>query len=166
MAKSTDIEFKKQIALRGLSAESVISETQSAAGAVVNTVVEAGTQPALTEAQEMANLKQVIVGWRELEAEMATLNAQVREKRKRQKALEEVILRIMKKNNIGALDLKGSGGRLLYRRQTSKAPLNVKTIGGLLAQHLKSESAATDALKFINDHRGAKVRESLLYEKE
>lgn len=162
MAKSTDIEFKKQIALRGLSAESVVSEAPS----VANTVVEVGTQPALTEAQEMANLKQVIVGWRELESEMGTLNAQIREKRKRQKALEEVILRIMKKNNIGALDLKGSGGRLLYRRQTSKAPLNVKTIGGLLAQHLKSESAATDALKFINEHRGAKVRESLLYEKE
>jgi len=106
MAKSTDIEFKKQIALRGLSAESVISEAPSTSAAA-NTVVEAGTQPALTEAQEMANLKQVIVGWRELEAEMATLNAQVREKRKRQKALEEIILRIMKKNNIGALDLKG-----------------------------------------------------------
>lgn len=160
----TEVEFKKQIALRGLgSGESVVSEAVSTARPEANTVEAA---PALTEAQEMANLKQVIVGWRELEAEMGTLNAQIREKRKRQKALEEVILRIMKKNNIGALDLKGSGGRLLYRRQTSKAPLNVKTIGGLLAQHLKSESAATDALKFINEHRGAKVRESLLYEKE
>jgi hypothetical protein len=161
----TEVEFKKQIALRGLgSGESVVSEAVSTAPREANTVE--GAAPALTEAQEMANLKQVIVGWRELEGEMGTLNAQIREKRKRQKALEEVILRIMKKNNIGALDLKGSGGRLLYRRQTSKAPLNVKTIGGLLAQHLKSESAATDALKFINEHRGAKVRESLLYEKE
>jgi hypothetical protein len=89
----------------------------------------------------------------------------VRENKKRQKALEEMILRIMKKYNIGALDLKGSGGRLLYRRQTTKASLNPKTLTGLLAQHLNSESAAADAIKFINEHRESRVRESLLYEK-
>jgi hypothetical protein len=33
------------------------------------------------------------------------------------KAREEMILRIMKKNNIGALDLKESGGRILYKRR-------------------------------------------------
>jgi hypothetical protein len=77
-----------------------------------------------------------------------------------------MILRIMKKNNIGALDLKGSGGRLLYRRQTTKVGLNPKTLTSLLTEHLKSEAQAADALKFINEHRAAKVRESLLYEKE
>ena len=60
----------------------------------------------LTEQQELQNLRQIIVTWRELEAEASTLSTQVREKKKRQKALEEMILRIMKKNNIGALDLK------------------------------------------------------------
>lgn len=160
---ATDIEFAKQMTLRGLSS----SESVATEGTAVNAVVEAApVAPALTEAQEMANLKQIIVGWRELETEVSTLNAQIREKRKRQKALEEMILRIMKKHNIGALDLKGSGGRLLYRRQTSKGTLNIKTLGGLLTQHLKSETAATEALKFINENRGAKVRESLLYEKE
>ena len=72
----------------------------------------------------------------------------------------------MKKNNIGALDLKGSGARLLYRRQTTKGTLNVKTLTDMLGQHLKSEAAAQEALKFIHEHRGAKVRESILYEKE
>lgn len=120
----------------------------------------------LTEQQEMQTLRQIIVTWRELEREVSELSAAAREKKKRQKALEEMILRIMKKYNIGALDLKGSGGRLLYRRQTTKMGLNPKVLVGLLAEHMKSESAAADAIKYINEHRGAKVRESLLYEKD
>jgi hypothetical protein len=123
------------------------------------------TTTPLTEQQELQTLRQIIVTWRELESECTDLSQQVREKKKRQKALEEMILRIMKKYNIGALDLKGSGGRLLYRRQTTKAGLNPKVLTGLLAQHLKSETAAADAIKFINDNREAKVRESLLYER-
>jgi hypothetical protein len=82
------------------------------------------------------------------------------------KAMDEMILRIMKKYNIGALDLTGSGGRLLLRRQTSKGTLNPKTLADLLSKHLKSETAAADALKFITEHRETKVRESLLYERE
>jgi hypothetical protein len=115
---------------------------------------------------ELQNLKEVIRAWREGSSDISELNAQLREKRKRQKALEEVILRIMKKNTIGAVDLKGSGGRIIYRRQTSKGSLNMKSLSELLSQHLKSEEAAEEALKFITEHRGAKVRESLLYEKE
>ena len=119
----------------------------------------------ITEQQELQNLRQIIVTWRELANEVSTLNEQVREKRKRQKALEEMILRIMKKYNIGALDLTGSGGRLLHRKQTTKGALNPKVLTGLLATHLKSETAAADAIKYINDNREARVRESLLYEK-
>lgn len=119
----------------------------------------------LTEQQELQNLRQIITTWREVESEVSTLNAQVREKKKRQKALEEMVLRIMKKHNIGALDLKGSGGRLLYRRQTTKAALNPKVLTGLLATHLKSETAAAEAIKYIGEHRESRVRESLLYEK-
>jgi hypothetical protein len=129
------------------------------------TTVSVDPSQILNEQQELQTLRQIIITWRELEAEASDLSQQVREKKKRQKALEEMILRIMKKYNIGALDLKGSGGRLLYRRQTTKTSLNPKTLVGLLSEHLKSETAAADAIKYINEHRGSKVRESLLYEK-
>jgi hypothetical protein len=123
-------------------------------------------EPTLTEAQELQNLKDIIVQWKQLEGEVSVLASQVSEKKKKLKLLDDMILRSMKKHNIGALDLKGSGGRLLYRIQTTKVGLNPKTISTLLTQHLKSETAATDALKYINEHRGSKVRESLLYERE
>lgn len=136
-----------------------LQQLQQSETAVVDT-----TTP-LTEQQELQNLRQIIVTWREIEGEVSTLNAQIREKNKRKKALEEMILRIMKKYNIGALDLKGSGGRLLYRKQTTKAALNPKTLTTLLMGHLKSETAAAEAIKYITENREAKPRESLLYEK-
>ena len=137
--------------------------TQAVANAMAETTVVDTANP-ISEQQELQNLRQIIVTWRELEAEVSTLSAQVREKNKRKKALEEMILRIMKKYNIGALDLK-SGGRLLHRKQTTKAALTPKALTGLLSGHLKSETAAADAIKYINEHREARPRESILYEK-
>jgi Family of unknown function (DUF5760) len=150
----TEIAFAKQMSVRGLATQPVAN------------TVETQQDSQQTPEQEMQTLKEIIVAWREIQNDVTTLNSQIREKKKKQKTLEEIILRIMKKNNIGALDLKGSGGRLLYRRQTTKGTLNVKTLTEMLTTHLKSESAATDALKFINEHRGAKIKESLMYEKE
>jgi hypothetical protein len=107
----------------------------------------------------------MITAWKQVQEDTNKLKEQLRERKVRQKALEEVVMRIMKKHNIGALDLKGSGGRLLYRRQMTKAALNPKVLTGLLATHLKSETAAAEAIKYIGEHRESRVRESLLYEK-
>jgi hypothetical protein len=119
-----------------------------------------------SDANETAQLSTMIKTWREIQKETDELNAQMKEKKKRAKVMEEMILRIMKKNNIGALDLQSSGGRLIYRRQTTKAGLGQKDMARLLAEHLKSEQAANTALQYIAEHRGSKVKESLLYEKE
>jgi hypothetical protein len=116
--------------------------------------------------QEMTQLSTMIKEWKSLQGEASTLKEQVREKTKRMKAMEDVILRIMKKNNIGALDLNNSGGRLLYRRTNTKGTLNPKFLLATLSEHLKSEQKAADAIKYISEHREARVRESLLYEKD
>lgn len=116
--------------------------------------------------QELSQLSSIIKEWKETSEQIRTLNEQVREKRKRVKVQEEMILRIMKKHNIGALDLKGSGGRILYRRSTSKGGMNEKLLFGLLSQHMKSETAAADAIKYITEHREVKAKETLLYEKD
>ena len=130
----------------------------------LDSVISQVEQP-VTPEQELQTLTQLIRTWKELESESREMRNELREKTKQQKALSEMILRIMKKNNIGALDLKGSGGRLLYRRQTTKAALNPKVLTGLLATHLKSETAAAEAIKYIGEHRESRIRESLLYEK-
>ena len=119
-----------------------------------------------TDQNEINQLSLVIRTWRELQKETEELNASLKEKKKRKIALEEMILRIMKKNNIGALDLQSSGGRLLYRRQTTMGSLGQKDLVRLLGEHLKSEQKATEAIQYITEHRGSKVKESILYEKD
>lgn len=117
-------------------------------------------------AVEISNLGTIVQEWRRLHEEISDINQQVREKKKRVKILEEIVLKTMKMNNIGTLDLKNSGGRILYNKKNSKEGLNAKTIHKLLSEHLKSEEKAAEAIKYINEHRESKTRENLLYEKE
>jgi len=154
------MDFHKQMTLNNDNASVKSSATHNT---VENTLTP---EEQLKAQQELSQLSNIIKEWKQTAEEVKTLNEAMREKRKRVKVQEEMILRIMKKHNIGALDLKGSGGRILYRRSTSKGGMNEKLLFGLLSQHMKSETAAADAIKFIGEHREAKTKESLLYEKE
>ena len=100
--------------------------------------------PPTNDVNDLTALPNLIKTWKALADETKDLKEQMREKMKRQKAMEEMILQSMKRNNIGALDLKSSGGRLLYRRKTSKGSLGNRDITKLLADHLKSETKAAD----------------------
>jgi uncharacterized protein YoaH (UPF0181 family) len=153
------MEFSKQVTMDNSSVKSNTANT------VENTLTPEEQQKAQEELSQLSN---IIKEWKQTAEEVKILNEAMREKRKKVKVQEEMILRIMKKHNIGALDLKGSGGRILYRRSTTKGGMNDKLLFGLLAQHLKSETAAADAINFITEQRvaGAKTKESLLYEKE
>jgi hypothetical protein len=161
---ANQVQIERRASLSPSEANTTITQAVANAQQAQTTAVIDTANP-ITEQQELQNLRQIISTWRDIETEVSVLNAELREKRKRMKALEEMVLRIMKKYNIGALDLKGSGGRLLYRRQTTKTALNPKVLTGLLATHLKSETAAAEAIKFIGDNRESRIRESLLYEK-
>lgn len=119
-----------------------------------------------SDQNELQQLSLAIRTWREVQKETEELSSALKEKKKRKVALEEMILRIMKKNNIGALDLKSTGGRLLYRRQTTKGSLGQKDLVRLLGEHMKSEQKAAEAIQYITEHRGSKVKESILYEKD
>lgn len=133
-------------------------------GAARVETVQEGANTNNNEVADLTSLPNLIKTWKTLQDETKELQAAVREKKTRQKALEEMILQSMKRNNIGALDLKSSGGRILYRRKTSKESLGNKNLAKLLAEALKSEQKANEALKYIDEHRGNKVKESLLYE--
>ena len=153
------MEFHKQV---DVSDKTSVRSSSSAK----TTETALSPEETLRAQQELQQLSSIIKEWKEVSEQIRTLNEQVREKRKRLKVQEEMILRIMKKHNIGALDLKGSGGRILYRRSTSKGGMNEKLLFGLLSQHMKSETAAADAIKFITENREAKTKETLLYEKD
>ena len=129
------------------------------------TVSAAAVNP-VEAANELQQLSAVIKGWKDLHTETSSIKEQLREKTKRLKAMEEMILRIMKKNNIGALDLAATGGRLIYRKTNSKGSLAPKTLQALITEHLKSDQKAAEIMKYVTEHRETKTRDSLLYEKE
>jgi hypothetical protein len=114
---------------------------------------------------EMSTLTNSIIEWRRLKDESTGLKQQAREMGKKMKVLEESIVRIMKNHNIGALDLKSSGGRVLFKKQKRQAGLGQKNMIKLIAEHLKSEEKANELMKYVQEHREVVMKESIHYEK-
>ena len=114
---------------------------------------------------ELTTLTHSIIEWRRLKVDNDAVKDLVRERTKKMKALEEIIVRVMKSHNIGALDLKNSGGRVLFRKQKRQAGLGQKTMAKLVSEHLQSDEAATELMKYIQEHREVVIKESIHYEK-
>ena len=144
--------------------ENNIMSAQQQPASMNQTVTVEGPAPTVP-AVDISNLGTIVNEWRRLHEEISDLKQQAREKTKRIKILEEIVLKTMKVNNIGAVDLKSSGGRLLYKKSQTKEGLNPKTLQKLLTDHFKSEERATETMKYITENRAAKTRESLAYEK-
>lgn len=119
----------------------------------------------MTPEQELAQLPPLIQTWKQIREELQNLEDQRREKKSRLKAYEDLIMRLMKKHEIGALDLKSSGGRLVYHKRESKAGLSQGSLMQLLTEQMKSEERAKETLQYISEHRSVKTVEKLKYEK-
>jgi len=113
---------------------------------------------------EILTLTHSIIEWRRLKDEATNLKQQLKERSKKIKVLEEVILRVMKNHNIGALDLKSSGGRVLYKKQKRQAGLGQKNMLTLMSAGLQSEDKAAELFKYIQEHRDTVIKESIAYE--
>ena len=109
-------------------------------------------------------LPQMISAWKEVQADAKKLNEQLREKKVRLKALEEVIMRTMKKHNIGALDLKASNARLCHKQRQAKGALSKGKLSEILSEFLKSEDEGKKAVAFIDEKRGKTTKEILSFE--
>lgn len=113
---------------------------------------------------DTASLPTAIKEWCRLQDEIVQFKQQIKERNRRMNALGNFIMEIMKRNNIGALDLKSSGGRILYKKSKRTAGLSSDTLNKLLAEYLQSDEKAQEAIKFITEHRSTKVSERLAYE--
>ena len=115
---------------------------------------------ALTNPQEndIAMLTHSIIEWRRLKEENDSRKQQMREASTKMKALEEIIVRVMKSHNIGALDLKNSGGRVLFKKQKRQAGLGQKNMEKLIAEHLESQEKAQNLMKYIQEQREVVIK--------
>jgi hypothetical protein len=78
------------------------------------------------------SLPTAIQEWRRVNDEIASFKQQIRERNKKAKALETFIMGIMKRYNIGALDLKSSNGRVLYKKSKRSTAISGKNMEKLL----------------------------------
>ena len=118
-----------------------------------NTVVQSQSTAA-SVADDMGNLTNSIVEWRRLSGECTDLSQQIKERRTKLKALEAVILRIMKTHQLGTLELKASKGCLTTKETKKQQPLGTKTLKDYLAEYMKSEEEAITVMEFITGKRG------------
>ena len=114
---------------------------------------------------EMVTLTHSIIEWRRLKEDNDSRKQQVREANTKMKALEDIIVRVMKSHNIGALDLKNSGGRVLFKKQKRQAGLGQKAMEKLISEYLQSPDKAKDLMTYVQEHREVVTKESIHYEK-
>jgi len=122
--------------------------------------------------QEFQNLPTLLTQWKKIQEEKNKLQQQkkliaqqIREHNTRCEAMEKMIMGTMKKHSIGALDLKSSNARALYKKRAVRAPMGKKDLQKCLTEHLKSEDAAKKLIQFLKEKREVTVKEALVYEK-
>ena len=124
------------------------------------------------EHQEFQNVPTLLTQWKRIQEEKRKLLdakrvilEQISEHNKRSSVMETMIMGTMKKHSIGALDLKSSNARVLYKKSSRKTAIAKKELAKLMAEHLKSETAAKELQAYIDSKRTTTVKESLIYEK-
>ena len=148
-----------QLGVTGPLRSAAATATAAALSAPVPAVIVAPMHDA-----DITVLPHNITEWRKLSEELSEIRQRSKEITRKMKAHEEVIVRIMTAHNIGALDLKASGGRLLRKTSKKTEGLGAKTLSKYLAEYLKSEDEAKKVLTFIQEHRIVETRERLSYE--
>jgi hypothetical protein len=124
-------------------------------------------EESLTNPQEndLATLTHSIIEWRRLKEDNDARKREVREASTKMAALEKIILAVMKSHNIGALDLKNSGGRVFFKTKKTQASVGQKGMLKLIGDYLKSAEEATKLMEFVQTQRPVLVKESIHYEK-
>lgn len=101
-----------------------------------------------------------IKGWISIDADIARLQAQLKDKRALKKQLSEQLVTTMKTNQIDCFDIKG--GSILYKRSVVKKTLTGKAMLPLLeAYFAESEVKPEELTKYLMDNREEKVNETV-----
>jgi hypothetical protein len=118
------------------------------------------TQEAAVAALSTTELPGLLKRWMTLQDEMATLNAEIKQRRTTSAALKSMIMRIMETNNLGQLNV--SKGAVVRTTRESKESLN----NDYLLKHCKEffggdDTKAQALLKYLDEHRATKVTSSI-----
>ena len=98
--------------------------------------------------------------WMTIQEEIATLNAEIKQRRTTAKALKDVILRIMESNNVANLNV--SRGIVSHNTREIKESLTPEYIKKQCKEFFGGDEAkAAQLVEFLNEHRGVSVKHDL-----
>ena len=106
-------------------------------------------------------LVQNVKAWLTNDKELKALQTQIKERKKKKTELTEVLVDIMKSNEIDCFDI--TGGKIMYTQNRVKSALNKKHLMDSLEKYFENNpNIQTEELsKFILDSRSIKTTESI-----
>lgn len=106
-------------------------------------------------------LVQNVKAWLTNDKELKALQSQIKERKKKKSELTEVLVDIMKSNEIDCFDI--TGGKIMYTQNRVKSALNKKHLMDSLEKYFENNpNIQTEELsKFILDSRTIKTTESI-----
>jgi hypothetical protein len=108
----------------------------------------------------LQQLPTLIKEWMTTEEELRTLSAEMREKRKRAKTVRDMVMRIMKGNKVGKLNI--SAGAVVTKTKATKVPMTKKYVVDALTTYFNGDRAKAEACaKFLDENRPMKTTDSL-----
>jgi len=110
-----------------------------------------------TKEQLVANIKE----WLKNDTEISNLQAEIKVRRKNKKVLTDTLMTTMKQNEIECFDI--NGGSLLYKKTTTKKPINTKSLMAALQSYYTSNpSKADEVVNFILEKREEQIKETVI----
>jgi hypothetical protein len=99
--------------------------------------------------------------WLQLEKEMKLLQTELKERRKKKNDLTNILVDLMKKNDIECLDI--SDGKIIYTQNNSKGPLNKKYLSECLEKYFSDNSSipTEELVQFILENRTTTIKETI-----
>ena len=98
--------------------------------------------------------------WLKLESEITKFQVEIRERKKKIKALTEMLVGTMKKNDIDCFNI--NGGALIYKKKKSNKAIYSNSLLVSLQDYFKNDlKTAEELTKHILENRGEQVKETL-----
>jgi len=94
--------------------------------------------------------------WVSLDDQILALQKEIRELRKKKTEITDILVDVMRKNNVDSFDMKDKS--LLYKKQTIRQPINKKMLLNAL-QKLYKEEEVDKIIECVLEQRQVKTKE-------
>ena len=109
-----------------------------------------------TKEELVKNIKE----WIQIDNDIAKLNKEVKEHKRKKRYLTDSLVNVMKSNEIDCFDI--NGGSLVYKKNKVKKAINGKSLMSVLSTYFEKEPTKAEELtKYVMNNREESVKETI-----